>query len=161
VFLVVHELVLINTDSNMHGDKIKNVCMFWLMNSRLRTICRYGRDLVLDSTSYTWLRWLVANKTSFQSAAILSFYIQQKYYVYKQRIFYRICKTMRTWHYWLHHHKIAYLPCCYFSLLGTEKYSVGIVSRRTGLKFISGLVKMVKGSNIETRQKQTFIKIKQ
>jgi hypothetical protein len=23
VFLVVHELVLINTDSNMHGDKIK------------------------------------------------------------------------------------------------------------------------------------------
>jgi hypothetical protein len=32
VFLVVHELVLINTDSNMHGDKIKIAQMIFVWN---------------------------------------------------------------------------------------------------------------------------------
>jgi hypothetical protein len=64
------------------------------------------------------------------------------------------------WHYCgSHFTRFAYSPCCYYSLLGTEKYSVGMVSKSTGLKFISGLMKMINGWNTETREKQikTFI----
>ena len=104
------------------------------MNSRLRTNCSYVRGLVVDWTSHSWFQWIRGSryKTTIQSGTILSFYNQQKYYVYKRRIFYRTCKTIRMWHYCDSNVTRSHIRHVVITLLGTEEYSVGMVSKSTG-----------------------------